>query len=164
MSIAEPNVEQFVGDLTAGDPARDFLRDYRRPLGSLLLCSRLHLLDRYRELTEDEPTPEVQAELEAIDAEITASTVEFRFEALGASAWQALMREHPAQDHDRAIGLTFSVDGFPPAAVAACSTAPKLEVATVRLMREHLPPSEWTRLWSLVFSLNVDDPLAVRRG
>lgn len=135
------------------------------------VCARGDLVDRHLALTielgeainaepksmADQISPrvaEIHEQIGQVEAEQAEAATTFTMRSIGALAWANLVRDHPprAGVDNR---LSFNLETFPPAAVAACALSPvlTLEQATT-LYTEVLHSAEWDKLWEAAFTLN----------
>lgn len=89
-----------------------------------------------------------------LEAEIEASVMVFRVQAVTQRAWADLLAGHPPCDEDRKKGLRYHPETFDPAALAECSVEPAVSFAQAQRLRDTLPPSEWARLMVAVLTVN----------
>lgn len=106
--------------------------------------------------------PERVAKIEALaalEAEIEAARVTFRFKSIGYLRWQNLIRAHPPTRQQRTeLGnaIDHNPETFPAAAMAACCfEPPDATVDAFRLLCERLPVAEFTALWSACVRANA---------
>lgn len=135
------------------------------------VCARNDLVRRHRELveavnqalgvkrdalgSEHEVPPEAELlllDIAAVEEEQERFTLEFELRSIGAQAWADLLRQHPPLKHQR--GYAHNPDTFPPAAVAACSVAPKLTEDQAARMFATFESGEWSKLWIAAVGLN----------
>lgn len=112
----------------------------------------------------DHPQRQSTAErLAAIEAEIEANTVEFRFRSIGIQAWADLLGKHPPTRAQQAGGrrLDHNEVTFPPAAIAASCVEPVMTVDDVKRLRqsEAFDVDAWSRLWDACVRANVAEPV-----
>lgn len=97
--------------------------------------------------------------LAAIEAEIEASTVEFRFAGIGHRAWADLLKAHPpTRDQKRDMPqLDHNPETFPHAALAASSVDPVMTVEQVHALESKpvMDVKAWTLLWTACLEANV---------
>jgi len=97
--------------------------------------------------------------LVAIEAELEASMLAFRFIAIGHRAWADLLRAHPPTEAQRKADRSadHNVETFPYEAMAASCVDPVMTVADVRRLEESalIDVRAWTELWSACISANV---------
>lgn len=97
-----------------------------------------------------------RAEVEAVEAAISAAEIEFTFEGIGRRAWLELVAEHPPTDEQAKDGFDYHPEMFPPAAVAASVVAPAdVDEDTVAFLAAELDLAEWGKLWSACLEANV---------
>ncbi len=111
---------------------------------------------------EDHPDRLVTAErIIEIEAEMEASTIEFRFRCIGHRAWADLLRAHaPTKEQLRQDrSLDHNPETFPDAAMAASCVEPAMSVEDVaRLAASPLiDVTAWSRLWNACIKANVVD-------
>jgi hypothetical protein len=105
-----------------------------------------------------------QAETKLADAEAVAAEhlVDFRFESIGADAWDDLLEQHesPAEQKKK-LGKDdpgFDAKTFPQAAVAATLVDPQVDtVDDVRALRSKLPSRAWDQLFQAAVQVNRSD-------
>lgn len=151
----------------AEDPA------YRRVVTARVSLIRQELRDEHAELEALLPTlvsdtidehplrHQTAVRLAAIEAEIAASTVEFRFVAVGHKAWADLLRQHPPtrQQLSARRDMDHNPETFPYAAIAASCVDPVMTVDDVRRL-EAAPGFDvaaWSQLWDACLRANVAD-------
>jgi hypothetical protein len=111
-------------------------------------------------------TVEARAELETAEAQLAEAEseaerflVDFRFESIGADAWDDLLEQHPSPDEQKAkLGDQdpgFDAKTFPLAAVAACLVEPEVDSPDdVVKLRSKLPSRAWDQLFSAAVNVN----------
>lgn len=99
---------------------------------------------------------DLAAQIVAVEEQMEAFNLEVHLSSIGAQAWADLLRHHPP----RKRGQSHDPDTFPPAAVAACATEPKITEDQAQRMFATLHSAEWSKLWVAVVGLNeVGTPL-----
>lgn len=96
-------------------------------------------------------------EVRALEDEIEAAQVPFRFRALPARDWRVLMAEHPPTKDQRARDerATFDPDTFWPAAIAASCVDPDLTLEQAQqLEAEVLTSDQWEALIATCLTVN----------
>jgi hypothetical protein len=104
-----------------------------------------------------------------LEAEIDEAKRPFTFKAVGRKAWTDLLAAHPPTKEQRAAEprLDNNPDTFPPAAIAASCTSPKMTVADVRKFEELLDLAQFQMLWGACLEVNVgrgDTPKSLLAG
>jgi hypothetical protein len=111
-------------------------------------------------------TVEARAELEQAEAELAAAEdeaerflVDFRFESIGADAWDDLLDAHQSPDEQKAkLGDQdpgFDAKTFPVAAVTACLVEPEVDSpGDVVKLRSKLPSKAWDQLFAAAVNVN----------
>jgi hypothetical protein len=101
-------------------------------------------------------------EVLALEAEIDASLISFRFRALSARDWRVLTAAHPPTKQQKTANeqATLDEDSFWPAAVAACLVDPALTVDQVlELESSVLTSDQWDALKATCLTVNrAGDP------
>lgn len=97
--------------------------------------------------------------LTEIEAEIEASTIEFRFRAIGHHAWADLLREHPPTKAQREAdrNIDHNPETFPFEAMAASCVDPVMTVDDVRRLEASalIDVGAWVQLWTACINANV---------
>lgn len=114
---------------------------------------------------EPDQAPAIAEQLEALQAEMEAAKVEFRFRNIGRKAWADLLAAHPptkeqlqaAKDPgSRMKGIDHNPDTFPVAAIAAsCSEPAGMDEDAVRRLEAVFTDSQFTVLWSACVDANL---------
>lgn len=154
----------------------------RLPEDRVPVCTRGDLVVEWRRLGKDLAEAKVKAgvdprvggdgtaalveRMEAIRAEVEASTVEFVLRALPRKRWNELADAHPPRKQngkvhpdDAALGANSAT--FLPALVRASTVEPKLRDETWQALLdpdgELLGEQQWRRLWRACWALNVQE-------
>jgi hypothetical protein len=151
----------------AEDPA------YRRVVTARVALVRQELRDEHAHLEALLPTlvsdtidahplrHQTAERLAAIEAEIEAATVEFRFVALGHRAWADLLRKHPPtrQQLSQRRDMDHNPETFPYEAIAASCTEPVMTADDVRRLEASpaFDVAAWNALWDACLRANVAD-------
>jgi hypothetical protein len=132
------------------------------------LRAKRDTVDIPRELTE------TADRLLAIEAEIEAAVVEFKFKGIGFRAWSDLRLKHlptrKQMEQAKQIGeqLDHDPDTFPPAAIAASCVEPEMTVEQVTELISSglIDVKAWNELWSACLAVNVAaaDPKSLAAG
>lgn len=125
--------------------------------------------DLARALREDETenrhaqAPGIARQIEELEAEIAAASVDFEFTSIGRDAWSVLMSKHSPSDEQRQLGYQFDPISFPIAAVAASCTSHPMSVDDAQKLSAKLSDGQWTKLWEACLWANVEgrDPFSV---
>lgn len=101
--------------------------------------------------------PKIVDQIRALEAEIDAAKIMFRFKAIGRRAWQDLMLKHPPSKDVKKIDprAQFDPERFPVAAVAASLVEPKMSVEQVALLEQRLTEGQFSVLWGKCVDVNV---------
>ena len=161
----------------------------RLPEDRVSICTRGDLVVEWRRLGRELAEAKVKAgadprlagggaagiveRMEALRAEIEASTVEFRLRALPRKRWAELADAHPPRKkdgkvHPDDVAMGVNRDTFLPALVRASTVEPKLRDETWAALLdadgELLGEQQWRQLWRACWNLNmaeVDVPFSV---
>lgn len=100
--------------------------------------------------------------MEALRAEVEASTVEFRLRALAPKRWSELVEEHPPRkDDEDDLRMEVNRETFLPELVKRSTVEPKLKEETWQALldpeSELLSRPQWRRLWRACWDLNVKE-------
>jgi len=99
--------------------------------------------------------------LQAVQDEIDAAVVEFRFKGVGRKAWSDLAREHPPTKEQIARNhrVEFNEDTFAPAIMALSCEQPKMTVEQITqfLASRVIDASAYMELWGACLRANVFD-------
>jgi hypothetical protein len=91
--------------------------------------------------------------IRAIEADMDAAKVPFRFRALTPDAWSKLEDAHPAREgHDE---RQFNLDTFPPALIAASCVDPVMTEADVKQLFEKISSGQMGVLFDAAFLVNT---------
>lgn len=100
---------------------------------------------------------DVHARLAAIEAEIEASTVVVRIQAVPAYKWANLLMKNPPTREQREAGCDNNPDKFPIAVVSACAIEPTISIDQAQKLRDTLSTPEWNNLWLGCLLLNTQE-------
>lgn len=100
-------------------------------------------------LAEADPRVAIAERILDLEAEMSASEVEFRFRALGRPKYRALRDAHPGTAEQR-----FNPDTFPEALIAACSVEPKMSEADVAALFDVITDGSVEILFMAAYSIN----------
>lgn len=110
------------------------------------------------------PTAEHEESVAKARAALDAETVVLRFRSIGRKAYDALLREHPASDEQKAEAEKdatqeppYNVDSFAPALVAASCVDPSLTVAQVSELWDDWNAAELAQLWVAALEVNTQN-------
>ena len=114
-------------------------------------------------------TAKLVERMEALRAEVEASTVEFVLRGLPRKAWNELVEAHPPRKNDDGdVQMDVNRETFLPALVKASTVEPKLKDETWQALldpaSELLSTQQWRHLWRACWNLNVrelDVPFSV---
>jgi hypothetical protein len=164
--------------------------DHRRVVVARILI-RQDLLRRHDELdaqltaaiqgdereNREAVAPAIQEQIEALEAEIEAVRVPFKFTSVGRRKWSDLLAAHPptpeqiAMEREREDGkgmpLDHNPDTFPVAAIAASCIEPAMTLAEVQELEDVLNFSQFNALWIACVDANVggmESPKSVAAG
>jgi hypothetical protein len=102
---------------------------------------------------------ELAAEIGALEAEMEAERVEFRFAALSRRDWADLLRAHPPTKEQRQQFAGRTIDHnpetFPHAAIAASCADPKMTAEQVAELEAVLLQSQFDLLWAKCLEANL---------
>jgi len=95
--------------------------------------------------------------LEALQGEMEAAKVEFRFRNIGRKAWADLLAAHPPTKEQRTdLKTDHNPETFPVAAIAAsCSEPAGMSEDAVRRLEAALTDSQFTVLWRACVDANL---------
>lgn len=99
---------------------------------------------------------EVAGRIEALQAQIEASSVQFTFHAVGQKRWTDLLVEHPPSEEDREEGAAFDRRTFPVAALAASCVEPAMTQEQAARLYEVCNFGQWEQLWGACIAANVE--------
>lgn len=104
-----------------------------------------------------EPPSELEAHVAALSKKVEEKTRTFVFQSIGRREWRKLSSEHPPTDEQKALEpeLDHNPDTFPPAALAASCSEPRLTDEDAQWLCDVLPDGEFFRIWSAVLSANL---------
>lgn len=145
----------------------DFLDGYEPPVEEVPVCGRPGLVAEHAQLEAQiagqrvhnglaGASPELLDRLAALEAEIEATALVFKLQAVAHRPWADLLAAHPPTTEERALGYGVHPETFEPAAVAACSVDPKLTLVQAERMQDTLPRSEWQALTDAVRRLHEE--------
>lgn len=109
-------------------------------------------------ITNREPVaPEVARRLRALEDEIEATKVPFKFRQVGHKAWADLMARHPPtrKQLEQTKGLDHNPATFPVAALAASCVEPEMTEDHVRRLEAAIDESQFATLWGTCLKVNV---------
>lgn len=114
-------------------------------------------------------TADIVRQMEALRAEVEASTVEFVLRALPRKQWHDLVEAHPPRKNDDGdVRMEVNRETFLPALVQASTVEPKLRDETWQQLLDPasglLSEQQWRQLWRACWNLNVrelDVPFSV---
>jgi hypothetical protein len=112
--------------------------------------------------------PRIVADIEALETEIEASKVSFKFRAIGKRAWADLIAKHPPTKDQRVAhpGVDHNPETFPITAIAASCIEPVLTVDDVGRLERALASTQFDLLWAKCVEANVgmSDPKSSAAG
>lgn len=154
----------------------DFLSSYRPPekvvpitmRGDLLgeLDEAEALLERLQEeaeresggsLADSSEILECAQQIQDLQAEVRASTRDFRLVAMGERVWRDLIAKHPPQDEDKQQRLPWHADTFTPEAIALSAAEPKITTEQAEQLLDRLSAGQIQRLVAGVLAVNGGD-------
>lgn len=105
----------------------------------------------------------IARDIEALQERMAEYVIHFRLQALGARRWEALQKQHPAEEgNNEHIMLGYNPDTFAEAAIRACTVEPTDlddEDWTALLGDDKtdgkLTPHQFATLWQTVLDLNI---------
>lgn len=165
--------------------AEEIIRGGSRPTTTVPVCMHADLTAEHEELERQlqaaltKPrdslasggnATELSERIKALEEQMRAHTVTFKFQALRRPDWKKLVAEHPPRRdadgslHERDKNLLFNVDTFFTALIRACCTEPGLpEEVWELLLDEKLTDRQFDELSNAAWYLNrgdVDVPLS----
>lgn len=107
-------------------------------------------------------TGEMVERMEALRAEVEASTVPFRLRGLPRKKWAELVEEHPPRkDDEEDLRMQVNRETFLPELVKRSTASPELKAETWQALLdpegELLSRPQWRRLWRACWNLNVQE-------
>lgn len=102
-------------------------------------------------LGDKHPGEKAAKQIAAIRTRMQKSVVEFRFRALGATAWSDLVAAHPGESKQEA----WNVKTFPIALLAACCVDPVMTVEQAQTLCEQLNEGQRGDLHAAVWEVNA---------
>jgi hypothetical protein len=101
--------------------------------------------------------PALARELAALEAEMDAAQVEFRFANVGKKAWADLLKDHPPTKEQIALDkrIDHNPATFPIAAIAMSCRNPKMDEDEVRRFEAVLTDAQFTALWRACLDANL---------
>lgn len=109
----------------------------------------------------DSGSAELQAEVEALEADAEASTVAFEIEAIPHVRWRELLTAHRSETP----GERYDAETFVPAAIAACCPQFKSAEQVAKAAESKLTTGQISKLFAAVRLLNEgDDQVPFSRG
>lgn len=137
--------------------AKILLREDLRAVHAELERDLLAELDKFKDdITKPEHVQELAAEVQALEAEMADSEVEFRFRAVSYVEWMRLIAAHPPTPQQLRDNkqLDHNPDTFQPAALAASCVDPPMTVEQAVEMRDVLHFDQYTVLWGTCAMVN----------
>lgn len=114
--------------------------------------------DEHGTLAEPARSTDLADQMDALKAKMEASAVEFTVRSVSQHTWANLLIQYPASPEQRRAGHDCDLDGFQPAAIAACVTEPeKMTLDQAKRLKEALPSGEWTKIWLAVYGINCTE-------
>lgn len=109
-----------------------------------------------RKYNRDPEAPALATEIEALEAEVEAAKVPFKFEAVGHRQWSDLLVKYPPsqeqlKDKPR---LDFDPEKFPVAAIAASCVEPKMTLEQAKRLEKALNEAQFQELWDACIDAN----------
>ena len=121
-------------------------------------------------VNEPDRAPALAADIEALEAEMEAAKVEFRFRSIGRKAWADLLAKHPPSKAQMQADrrTTFDPETFPIAAIAASCIIPEgMDEAAAKRLETALSDAQFSQLWNACIDANlggVDLPKSLTAG
>lgn len=133
----------------------------RLSLRSDLASEHDRLEEELAAAVDDERLLDIAERMEAIQAEIRSSAVEFVLAGIGKRRWSELVADNPpTAEQVEQLGrrVPWNPDTFVYAAIAACVREPAgITVEKAASLEDVLTVAEWQRLWEAVLVVNVGD-------
>lgn len=155
-------IEEILAD--ANDPAFRRVATARISLVSQALRDEHAALDAQlttfdADVVSDPSRKRVLDRISEIEAEIEASTVEFRFQCVGHRAWSDLLLKHPPTPAQKKLekNLDHNPLTFPYEAMALSCVSPVMTAAQVRELDSSplMDVKNWNELWGACIRANV---------
>ena len=144
-----------------------FLDGYQLPVEEVPICGRAGLVADHAAAEAAVLAARVNGDLGGeqqelidrlteIEAEIEASVMVFRVQAVSQREWADLLAAHPPTETERKKGQRYNPETFDPAALSACSVEPPVSSEQAARLRGTLPTVEWARLMLAVLTVNQE--------
>lgn len=158
---------------TPTDSIEDILEEIRPAEATVDICVRGDLSVRLEELEAEldaaleydanhnvsPPTAAAVVErMGALHEEMAGSVRKFRVVSIGATAWRAIVAEHPPPPDDL-LGMRWDPTTFAPAALAVSCASPRMTHEQAVRLQEKLSDGQWEKLTRAMFSVNMGDDL-----
>ena len=104
---------------------------------------------------------DIAKRLLALEAEIDAKKITFRFVAIGQQEWRDLIGNYPPRRVDKEVGLDHNPEKFPAAAIAASCASPKMTIEQANELDRRLNMGQFAKIWGACLGANLsgdDDP------
>lgn len=126
-------------------------------------------IQRDATVNERDRAPDIAKQIEALDAEIAAAKVEFRFRSIGRRAWADLLAKHPpTKQQAKEQRVDHNPLTFPLAAIAASCVLPEgIDLDAVKRLEASLTDAQFTALWRACIDANMggtEDPKSLTAG
>lgn len=121
------------------------------------LQAQLGTAKRYdAEHNEPDTAPAIEADIQRLSDDLTASARTFTFRGLPHHEWMTLLASCPPTDKDREQGRDYDGERFPALAMAAsCIDPDDLTEAKVRDLAERLAHGQFEELWKACYLANL---------
>lgn len=166
--------------------AKDILAQAENPAYTRVATARVllrqDLVTRHRELDEElaaaiardaktnerDQAPDIARQIEALQDEMEAAKVEFKFKAIGKKAWADLLAQHPPLKEHKELRVDHNPETFPIAAIAASCIKPDgVDEDFVRRLEAVLTDPQFTVIWRACIDANiggVESPKSLAAG
>lgn len=126
-------------------------------------------IQRDATVNERDRAPDIAKQIEALDAEIAAAKIEFRFRSIGRRAWADLLAKHPpTKQQAKEQRVDHNPLTFPLAAIAASCVLPEgIDLDAVKRLEASLTDAQFTALWRACIDANMggtEDPKSLTAG
>ena len=143
----------------------DFLDGYHLPVEEVAICGRPDLIHEHAKAEAEVighrangslggPPAELVNRLAALEAEIDASVMVVKLQAMPHGPWADLLAAHPPTPAQKSDGFGVNPETFEVAALVACAVEPTFTVDQAQRMRRTVPRSEWATLTAAIRGLH----------